>query len=157
DWIVMKTLEKDRNRRYQSASDLAVDLQRYLRDEPIQAGPPSRTYRVRKFLKRHRGPVLAAAVVLLALVGGVIGTTVGMVQAEGARQAAVLAEGKEREEREAAEKAREQEAIERERAEREMRISQAMGKFLQVKLLGQADTIVQADSLLEARGLLAEV
>jgi WD40 repeat protein/serine/threonine protein kinase len=81
DWIVMKALEKDRNRRYETASAFAADVQRYLHDEPVQACPPSMGYRLRKFVKRHRGPVLAAAVVLLALVAGIIGTTSGLVEA----------------------------------------------------------------------------
>src|SRR5712691_2268981 len=77
DWIVMKTLEKDRNRRYETANALAMDVQRYLADEAVQACPPSTSYRLRKFLRRNRGPVLAAAVVCLALVGGMVGTTWG--------------------------------------------------------------------------------
>jgi tetratricopeptide (TPR) repeat protein len=87
DWIVMKALEKDRNRRYETANGLASDVQRYLADEPVLAGPPTAAYRVRKFLRRHRGPALAGGVVLLALVGGVIGTSVGLVRAERARRA----------------------------------------------------------------------
>jgi WD40 repeat protein/serine/threonine protein kinase len=82
DWVVMKALEKDRNCRYESANGLAQDLERYLHDEPVAAGPPSASYRLKKFLWRNRGPVLAAGVVLLVLVGGIIGTTVGLVQAE---------------------------------------------------------------------------
>jgi non-specific serine/threonine protein kinase/serine/threonine-protein kinase len=54
DWIVMRALEKDPNRRYQSAGALAEDLRRYLRHEPVTAGPPSATYRLRKFARRHR-------------------------------------------------------------------------------------------------------
>src|SRR3954451_22428214 len=80
DWIVMKTLEKDRNRRYETAKDFAADMQRYLNDEPVQACPPSAGYRLRKFVRRNKGPVLAVAVILLALVGGVIGTTWGMMR-----------------------------------------------------------------------------
>jgi serine/threonine protein kinase/lipopolysaccharide biosynthesis regulator YciM len=87
DWVVMKALDKDRDRRYQTASDLARDLERYQHDEPVQAGPPRPGYRLRKFLRRHRGPVLAAAVVVLALVAGLIGTALGLVEAEEARQA----------------------------------------------------------------------
>src|SRR5437879_10707778 len=60
DWIVMKCLEKDRGRRYESASALAADVQRYLADEPVQACPPSVRYRLRKFARRNRGPVLSA-------------------------------------------------------------------------------------------------
>jgi eukaryotic-like serine/threonine-protein kinase len=81
DWIVMKALEKDRSRRYETASAFAADVQRYLHDEPVQAGPPSAGYRLSKFVKRHRGPVLAAAVVLLTLLAGMVGTTLGMVEA----------------------------------------------------------------------------
>jgi hypothetical protein len=66
---------------------LARDLQRYLADEPVEAGPPSAGYRLRKLVRRHRGPALAAAGVLLALVAGVAGTTWGLVRAERARQA----------------------------------------------------------------------
>jgi WD40 repeat protein/serine/threonine protein kinase len=81
DWIVMKALEKDRNRRYETANGFAMDVQRYLADEPVLAGPPGAGYRLRKFVKRHRGPVLAAAAVLLALVAGIGGTTSGLVEA----------------------------------------------------------------------------
>jgi serine/threonine protein kinase len=54
DWIVMKCLEKDRNRRYETANGLAHDIERYLHDEPVQASPPSATYRLRKFARRHK-------------------------------------------------------------------------------------------------------
>jgi len=60
DWIVMKALEKDRNRRYETANGFAMDVQRYLADEPVQACPPSAWYRLRKFVRRNKGPVLAA-------------------------------------------------------------------------------------------------
>jgi serine/threonine protein kinase/tetratricopeptide (TPR) repeat protein len=86
DWIVMKALEKDRNRRYESASAFASDVQRYLNDEPVLACPPSAIYRLKKFIRRNRGPVLAVAVVLLALVGGIVGTTWGLVRAERANE-----------------------------------------------------------------------
>jgi tetratricopeptide (TPR) repeat protein len=75
DWIVMKTLEKDRNRRYETANDFAMDLQRYLADEPVLACPPSVGYRLWKFARRNKGPVLAASVIALMLVGGIIGTS----------------------------------------------------------------------------------
>jgi WD40 repeat protein/serine/threonine protein kinase len=58
DWIVMKALEKDRNRRYPTATALALDIDRYLHHEAVDAGPPSRLYRVRKFARRHRFPLL---------------------------------------------------------------------------------------------------
>ncbi len=94
DWIVMKALDKDRNRRYETANGLAQDIERYLRDEPVQAGPPSTRYQWQKFVKRNRATVLAASLILLALLLGVIGTTTGMVQARHAEQHAVVEEGK---------------------------------------------------------------
>jgi serine/threonine protein kinase len=81
DWIVMKALEKDRNRRYETANGFAMDVQRYLADEPVQACPPSAGYRLRKFVRRNKGPVLAAAAVLLALLAGIIGTSTALVWA----------------------------------------------------------------------------
>src|SRR5262249_10284347 len=87
DWIVMNCLEKDRNRRYETVTGLGTAVQRYLEDEVIGAGPPSATYRLRKFVRRNRGPVLAVAMVLLALVAGMIGTTWGLLRANRALQA----------------------------------------------------------------------
>lgn len=81
DWIVMKCLEKDRERRYETANGLANDIHRYLADEPVSAGPPSRIYRTRKFIRRHRGGVAAIGTALALLVGGTVGTTWGMVRA----------------------------------------------------------------------------
>jgi serine/threonine protein kinase/tetratricopeptide (TPR) repeat protein len=108
DWIAMKCLEKDRGRRYETANSLAMDIQRYLADEAVLAGPPSARYRLRKFVRRHRGQVLAASTVLLALVGGTVGTTIGLVRARQAEAAA-------KEQAAAAEQARADEAEQRRR------------------------------------------
>ncbi len=89
DWIVMKALEKDRTRRYETANSFAMDLQRHLADEPVEACPPSRTYRMRKFVRRHKGPVYAGSALLVALVAGMIGTTWGLVRATRAEMDAV--------------------------------------------------------------------
>ncbi len=78
DWIVMKALEKDRNRRYRSPASLADDVERYLRREAILARPPSVVYRLAKFAERHRGPALAAVGVIAALL---IGSTIATWQA----------------------------------------------------------------------------
>src|SRR5262249_51519799 len=94
DWIVMKALEKDRSRRYETANSLARDVERHLHDEPVEACPPSAGYRLRKLVRRHKGPVLAALLVSLVLVAGMAGTSVGLFRAERARQAeAERAEG----------------------------------------------------------------
>ena len=74
DWIVMKCLEKDRNRRYETANGLASDVQRYLSDEPVLASPPSAAYRLRKFARRHKAGLWTTAAVLLVVLvasGGV--------------------------------------------------------------------------------------
>jgi eukaryotic-like serine/threonine-protein kinase len=84
DWIVMKALEKDRNRRYETANGFAADVLRYLNEEPVLARTPSARYRLSKFVRRNRGPVLAVSLVLLALVVGVIGTWIGLLRARNA-------------------------------------------------------------------------
>jgi len=91
DWIVLKALEKERGRRYGTASDLAADLERHLAKKPVVAGPPGAMYRIRKFLMRNRVGVTAGLVVLLALLGGTIGTTLGMVEAGLQRDEAIAA------------------------------------------------------------------
>ena len=78
----MKALEKDRARRYETANGFAADVQRYLADEPVEARPPSAGYRLRKFVRRHKGEAAAGAAVAVALVGGVVGTTWQAVRAE---------------------------------------------------------------------------
>ena len=70
DWVVMKCLEKHRERRYETANGLARDIQRYLADEAVEARPPSAGYRFSKFVRRHKGQVIAASLVLLAVLGG---------------------------------------------------------------------------------------
>jgi WD40 repeat protein len=81
DWIVMKALEKDRSRRYATANGFATDVVRHLAHEPVLAAPPSRAYRMGKFVRKHRGGVIAASLVLLALLAGVAGTTWGLIEA----------------------------------------------------------------------------
>src|SRR6185503_14351674 len=74
DWIVMKALEKDRSRRYETANGLAMDVGRYLHDEPVAACPPSAGYRLRKYVRRNKRSLTMAAVVtgaILGLVGAV--------------------------------------------------------------------------------------
>jgi non-specific serine/threonine protein kinase/serine/threonine-protein kinase len=81
DWITLKAMDKDRTRRYQTANALAMDIRRYLADEPVLASPPSAVYRARKFVRRHRASVAAGAVVALALLAGAVGTTTGLLRA----------------------------------------------------------------------------
>lgn len=118
DWIIMKCLEKERGRRYQGPNQLANDIDNYLHDLPLVASPPSKTYRLKKFVRRHRGKVLAASVLVLSLVGGIVGTSWGMMKA-------VKAEGE---------------------AKREAATAKAINDFLAVDILKQADPGVQAEA-----------
>jgi serine/threonine protein kinase/tetratricopeptide (TPR) repeat protein len=114
DWIVMKALEKDRNRRYETADAFAQDVAHYLADEAVEACPPSVAYRLRKFGRRNKGFLLAASLLLLALMGGIVGTTWGMFRAaeraEGERQAKQIALTAAEAEKKAKETAQEREA-----------------------------------------------
>ena len=111
DWVVMKALEKDRARRYDTANGFAADILRHLAHEPVVAAPPSRAYRTRKFLRKHRAGVIGASLVLLALLGGIVGTSIGMLQAREAREAETKrAEGEKQ--------AKESETVQRTRAEK---------------------------------------
>ncbi|MCH8924268.1 MAG: hypothetical protein IIA67_14105 [Planctomycetes bacterium] len=119
DWIVLRAMEKDRTRRYESASDLAADIERYLNDEPVQACPPSWVYRTRKLVRRHKVALTTTAVVAAALL---IGTGVSAWQAvEANRSRQIADESAERETaaREEADTQRERADAQREAAERQ--------------------------------------
>ena len=106
DWIAMKCLEKDRARRYETAHGLALDVGRYLNDEAVLASPPSKRYRLTKFVRRHKTWLSAAASVVLALAVGLGAATAGFVQATNDRNRAQDASAAEAEQRRAAEEAR---------------------------------------------------
>jgi serine/threonine protein kinase/tetratricopeptide (TPR) repeat protein len=92
DWIVMKAIEKDRNRRYETANAFALDVQRYLADETVQACPPNVGYRLRKFARRNKGKLAAVvllAVALLVAVGAIAGSVGWMARERETRQAKV--------------------------------------------------------------------
>ena len=177
DWIVMKALEKDRARRYETANGFAADVLRYLAGEAVHAHPPSAAYRTKKFVRRHKSQVIASGLVVAALLTGIVGTTVGLFEAkrqekkalgaadaereakkreaeraEGERRAKELAETKRQEAEQQQKRAQE----ETKRADRERQVAQAVTDFLQNKLLAQADTTAQADALLRAGGTSAE-
>jgi serine/threonine protein kinase len=175
DWIAMKCLEKDRSRRYDTASALAMDVERYLNNEAVEACPPSPAYRLRKFVRRHQRAVLAAATVVFLLIAGIVGTTWGLVNAVEARHDEAeqrrIAEAKEAEA--LADKAaalaaadRERQATQREFEQRrvaeslqrvaqanerkalaESQVAEAVRNFLQSDLLRQASARKQADTL----------
>src|SRR4030095_6167922 len=80
DWIVMKAIENDRSRRYDTANALALEIERYLSDEPILARPPTPSYRFQKFVRRNRFAAFAGAVALLALVIGTVAFGTGLLK-----------------------------------------------------------------------------
>jgi serine/threonine protein kinase/tetratricopeptide (TPR) repeat protein len=124
DWIVMKALDKDRARRYETANGFAADVLRYLTDEPVTACPPSAGYRFRKFARRNKASLATAAMVAMALVAGIIGTTWQAVrathEANRASNAEALADRRykaEKSAREQANAARAEKELQRQRAE----------------------------------------
>ncbi len=104
DWVVMKCLEKDRLRRYETAGTLAEDVQRHLSSTPIQARPPSVPYRARKFIRRNRVPVASGSVVALLLIVALTTHFIGYLRLKEARAAAVAAAAEEAKWRQQAER-----------------------------------------------------
>ena len=81
DWIAMRALEKDRTRRYETANGLARDVERYLDGDPVEAGPPSAAYRLRKLIRKHRAALTTAGLFAALLVVSVLVSTALAVRA----------------------------------------------------------------------------
>jgi eukaryotic-like serine/threonine-protein kinase len=141
DWIVMKCLEKDRMRRYETANGLAADLTRHLNDEPVVARPPSRIYEFQKTVRRHKFGFAAAAAILLVLAGGITLTTWQAVRATRAERSANRARAE-------AEKARQNEGGLRQAAQTEADRAEASGM--------EAKRTLSAADFLQAARLIAE-
>jgi len=127
DWIVMKALEKDRRRRYETANGLTMDIQRYLNNEPVMARPPSRLYRFQKLVRRNKVVFAAGAAVVAALVTGLGTSTWLFFEEKAARQRAVAAE--------------QQQARLRQEAETRLRILEANGLVAQERF-NEADGLI---------------
>jgi serine/threonine protein kinase/Tfp pilus assembly protein PilF len=177
DWIILKALEKNRARRYETASGFAMDIERYLNNEPVVAGRPSASYKLQKFVKRNKVAVTAAGLVATVLVLGILGTSWGLIRALDEKQRAdaeaanaTLAAGAEqqarREAQDAARSAREAEArataaqAETQRRADELEIvtqfqqsmlseidPQEMGRALYSDLLGRVRGSLEADGV----------
>jgi len=160
DWIVMKCLEKERGRRYETANGLAKDVERYLKDEAVEACPPSAGYRLRKFLRRNKGPATAAAVVLIALLLGTIGATLGLVRAVDAEAEAVAARDQEAQQRLTAEDQRNRavvaEANARKSAQR-AKVEEEKANLLRVKAMELAQEEKVARELASEQAKIAYV
>ncbi len=156
--IVAKALEKDKARRYESAAALAADIRRHLQDEPITARPPSASYQLKKFARRHKAFVVGVIAVCVVLLAGVAASTWQAVRATAAEQTAnrerdraAAEQQKATEERDRAVKAdaqaREERNLavtEKQRADAESAIAKAVNEFLQKDLLAQASANAQA-------------
>jgi serine/threonine protein kinase/tetratricopeptide (TPR) repeat protein len=146
DWIVMRCLEKDRTRRYETANLLAGDVTRYLKDEPISAGPPGTAYQLRKMARRYKWPLAMAAGLAAALVLGIVGTTAGMIRSNQAKRRAVEAEKIALDQKKSVidalddvKRARVDAVANAGRAEKEAAKATAISNFLQSLLMGRAD------------------
>ena len=117
DWIVMKALDKERSHRYETANGLARDIDRFLNDEAVEACPPSSSYRLRKFIRRNRGQVIAASLVLFALLAGIAGATTGLLLANRSAEAARIAKVDAEDQKGKAILSAEREAVERKKAD----------------------------------------
>ncbi|MDQ3439644.1 MAG: serine/threonine-protein kinase, partial [Planctomycetota bacterium] len=124
DWIVMKALEKNREQRYETATELGADLRRHLDGGVVLARRPTNTYRVQKFISRHRRVFLSGILVAAALVIGLAGTTIGLVKARQSAASEALQAKR-------AEKARGSEAAQRREAQRAMAEAEGAAEFLQ--------------------------
>src|ERR1022692_4389601 len=141
DWIVMKALEKDRTRRYETANGLAMDIERYLNNEPVIARPPSRVYRFQKLVRRNKGVFTAVGAVAIALVIGLGTSTCLFFMERAARRRAVEAEQQQSRLREAAERGRAK--------ENELRLqAEAREKMTQAAVLLNQNRLKEADELL---------
>ena len=144
DWIALKALEKERNRRYDSVAGLAADIQRYLDEEPVGARPPSARYRLHKAYRRHRFAFWAAGAAVGLLLLGVIGTGIGFIKASrSARQAnteARRAADAEQQVRVALEDAQAQ----RDETQRQKDVASSISDFLLYDLISQINVTYQA-------------
>jgi hypothetical protein len=165
DWIVMKALEKDRNRRYETANSFSLDVQRYLAGEPVLAVPPSAGYRVRKFARKHRAALTTAAVFVLLLVAGVavsswqaVRATQAETQARQAAAEALLAQRAEAERAVSEEKAKKEAllAVEAEKKAKQAEADRAAGEE-KAKREAQAAVMAEKAALAEAQKRLEQL
>ena len=133
DWIVLKALEKDPNRRYESANGLGMDVWRHLNHEPVTASPPSTVYRLKKFASKNRGLFVSMSAVILAMLVGTVISTWLAIRASRAEAAAARSESS---------------------AKQEARIATEISNFLQEDLLAKASPFNESDPDLKLRTVL---
>jgi len=143
DWIVMKALEKDRQRRYQTANGMAMEVQRYLANEPVLARPPGRFYRFQKLVRRNKIIFAAGTAIAAALIIGLGVSTVMFFREREARKIADDATRRETQLREAAERGRQNEMLLRQEAESREKVVQA-AMLLRRNNYNEADVLIAA-------------
>lgn len=159
DWIIMKALEKDRTRRYETASDFAQDINNFLNGDTVNACPPSTRYQLQKFARKNKGLVASVLAVGLVLLAGIAGTTFGLVQAKQKTAEAIqqknLADEKTEEAKEsearalAAQEKAEEEKSRADAEAKKARDSDAVGKLQLAQARWDANRAAEACDLLE--------
>lgn len=147
DWIVMRAMEKDRSQRYESASSLAADIERYLNDQPVEASPPNPINQMRKFARRNKALLGTISLVAASLVLGIIGTTWQAILADGAAREAVI-------ERDRANESKQLALDAAEIAKTQTAIAVAVNAFLNDDLLSQANPENQPDPAVSLRTVI---
>jgi serine/threonine protein kinase len=140
DWVVMKAIEKERDRRYDDIGALAKDLQHYINHEPVSAGPPGVAYRAKKFIRRQRMATAVAASLVLSLLLGAVGSGIGFVEARSERNRALAAESQ-------AERSRKQAEIEAVRSTQVARFLKSMLQGVGPSVAMGRDTTMLGDIL----------
>jgi tetratricopeptide (TPR) repeat protein len=138
DWIVMRALEKERSRRYETAAAMADDLSRHLAGDAVAAGPPGGMYRFKKLVRRHRAAISVAAAVGVVLLLGIAGTTIGLIRETRERHVAEAA-------RTEADKQRHSAEAQQIEADKQRQSAQAVVDFLTHDVLGRASPSVIQD------------
>ncbi len=139
DWIVLKALEKDRSRRYETASKFAEDVENYMRHKTVEACPPSAAYRMRKFVRRNKAAIVTMSLVAAALLSGASAAAWQAFRATWERNRAVQAEAAASVQAQRADEQAKRAESEAQKALAEAAISKAVNKFLNEDLLAQAD------------------
>lgn len=154
DWIVLKALSKQRDERYQSATDLANDIQRFLEGEEVMACPPSTSYRIRKYVRKHRVLLVAGGLVTSALTMGLIGTCWQAWEASLARKQAETQRDIAREEKLRAEAAQTLAQVEADKSRKEAEITRAVAGFVNNDLIAFADPNLEPDRNIRLREIV---
>ncbi len=153
DSIVMKALEKDRERRYGSAGSLAADVLRHLNGEPLEAGPPGAVYRTSKFIRRHRAAAGVAATIVLTMAAGTIAATAGFLRARDESAAKELARQEAMSALATAQQARQRESAALERSQSQAARAESLLRFSDL-MIGSSDPNITRDARTTTRDML---